>query len=269
MRRCSFILVMISCLLLGWAATTFADAPAGDEPKITLTYADGHGQLCFFVKADLDGVWIRTAKTKEPTLVPWAKVRKVSSGITKEQVVAEWKQQHASELCETCQGDRATTCPSCKGTEVKADEAKPCETCNGTGSIGDCKKCKDGKVPCPNSCLKRYEGQWRPQDGKMARTFRGKHGVTHWFSEAHVGELIVPEGDDYVSKGKCPTCNGTTYVECPNCHGTHKEPCKKCKGKGVTGPKCPECEAGKVKCTTCDGTGLKPPATQPAETPAT
>jgi hypothetical protein len=241
--------------------------PAEDpnEPRITVTWATGQAQPAFFISADPDGVKLRIAMGKEAQVYPWEKIKRLSNGVTREKVVADWKTQHASELCDTCHGDRVSPCESCKGTGVKSDEQKPCDKCEGKGTTGDCKKCKTtGAIECPDNCLKLSQGNWvKKEDGVRWRSFKNKDGGMPTWSEHHLGEIVVNEAGVWVNKGKCPTCNGTMKIKCPGCDGKGQALCKSCKGKGVVGPACSDCKEGMAPCKPCGGTGLKAPSTQP------
>jgi hypothetical protein len=76
------------------------------------------------------------------------------------------------------------------------------------------------------------------------------------YGEAHVGERLELKGNNIVANhGKCWTCAGTTYVDDPECVNS-LVPCPKEKSD-KTAPACPNsCKAGRVRCESCDGTGL-------------
>ena len=68
---------------------------------------------------------------------------------------------------------------------------------------------------CPANCLKLSMPGWTKLPGedpnKIFMKFPFSGGYQAW-SNHHLGELIVYENGKPVSKGKCPTCNGTGKV---------------------------------------------------------
>lgn len=242
-------------------------APASKPvPIVMLTKGDGtllRGQVTgadpagvTFVAAPKAGA---AAGDASPVVIPWREIKSVSNGITEAKVVADWKAAHAEELCADCHGDQTKPCETCKGTGHDPAALKDCAKCHGEMML-DCKtpKCDHGKVPCPATCLKRYEGKWVPHDGKTVRFFTVRGGGQAWFSEGHAGDLIVMNKEGVPEdKGRCTTCGGTTYVPDGVCHGTGKVPCPTCVAK-KDAPGCPgNCDHGRVACATCGGTGIK------------
>jgi hypothetical protein len=195
-----------------------------------------------------------------PVTVAWKDIRSMSNGLTQAKAIVQWKQAHHEQLCETCHGDRTVPCPTCKGTMHDPASGKDCPTCHGELLV-DCKapKCDHGKVPCPNHCLQLTEGQWvKRDDGLKWRTFPMGHA---WFSfsEHHLGHIITVDrkAGTVTDTGVCPVCNGTTKADCAVCHGLGRVPCATCSARTDV-PACPaHCEQGRVKCPTCEGTGLK------------
>jgi len=230
--------------------------PATSKPAPTVTVikkdkTTTHGQLIAVEPSQIK------VQTKEgDILIAWADIRSVSNGLTRAKAIEQFRKEHPDQICSTCLGDGDIRCATCKGTGHDPASAKDCPTCKGELLV-DCKtpKCDHGQVKCPNTCLKRSEGFWHEKDGKMVRDFPGSNGASSWFSEAHIGELIVREGNVFVSKGKCPTCDGKTTVPDTACDGTGKRPCPECIKRDA--PSCKDCDHGSVKCTACDGTGIK------------
>jgi hypothetical protein len=234
-------------------------------PAITVTQTDGtvvRGQI---TSSDPDQIIMQPARKpgeKEdpaPVTIAWKQIKTVSNGLSHQKALDEWKLQHHDQLCPVCHGNRAVLCSVCKGTKHDPASAADCKTCKGELLV-DCKqpKCKGGQIPCPNTCLKAYEGTWVEREGKKWRFFHSAKG-DHGWSEAHLGELIVLDRKtgEYQNQGKCPTCGGTTYVECPTCHGLGKMPCPTCVAR-TDAAACPaHCDDGTTVCTVCSGTGLK------------
>ncbi len=197
----------------------------------------------------------------DPVQVAWKDVRHVSNGLNLRLALDAWMAQHPQELCPTCRGERTVMCPTCKGTNHDPAGRGDCKTCHGEllvacKSVGEV----DGKVPCPNDCLRLSVGVWtKHPDGKMVRTWKFANGNSHWFSEGHLGHVIVVDSKagSATDAGTCPICGGTQVVDDAACHGTGKVPCPECAAvKGAAA--CPNhCDSGRVTCPTCGGTGLK------------
>jgi hypothetical protein len=230
---------------------------------VTITKNDATTVIGSFVSADVDQVTLKPPpkpgkkEESEPVSVPWSEIKRISNGMMQAKFLTEWKAEHRDQLCETCRGDRTILCPTCKGTMHDPASAKDCKTCGGELLV-DCKgpTCDKGIIPCPNTCLKLTEGKWvKHDDGKLWRKL-----PNGWsFSDAHVGDLIFtdPKTKQSEDKGKCPTCGGKTTIDCPICHGLAKVPCATCLAR-KDAAECPDhCDKGRVKCTTCEGTGLK------------
>ncbi|MDB5328847.1 MAG: hypothetical protein JWM57_4416 [Phycisphaerales bacterium] len=229
------------------------------SPRVTVVKNDKTSINGEFVEATPAGVTLKSLKG-DAGLVPWADIKSVSNGLTHQKIVDDWKTSHAELLCDTCKGNGETKCETCHGTGVDPANAKPCEKCKGTGDLGKCPKCKDGKVPCSASCLKRsdFHGEIdKANNVPMSRLFRNKDGSGFHWHEGHIGDLVVQENGTWVDKGKCPTCAGTSQIICPTCHGTAKRECQTCRGAGVTGPACTVCKGDQTACATCGGSGLK------------
>lgn len=124
---------------------------------------------------------------------------------------------------------------------VAADETSviACATCRGTGAC-QAKGCKEGKTPCPATCLKKDAPGWTTKkidgypDGMLWMVFeyRDEAGKKKWqaYSQHHVGELIEFEKGQPVNRGRCPKCEGSSRVTCATCKGDAK--CKTCGGSG-------------------------------------
>jgi hypothetical protein len=197
--------------------------------------------------------------TPDPVEVPWKDVRHVSNGLTARLALEIWKAQHANQLCPTCRGERTVMCPVCKGTNHDPAAAADCKTCHGELLV-DCKSKGEvgGKVGCPNGCLRLSVGNWKKQpDGSMRRTWVWAGGSA-WVSDHHLGDVVIldQKAGNISDLGKCMICGGTSLVDDPLCHGTGKIPCPECVARKAAGP-CPNhCDAGRVVCPTCNGTGL-------------
>lgn len=263
--RC-LVALMVGLVVLAAGADTPSNTskrktPTGPQ-RVTVTKVGGKVLSGTLTATDLDGIHVQYGPKAEVLDIPWSDVKSLSNGMTHAKFVAEWKTEHANQLCDKCHGERFVQCPDCKGTGIDPKQKTECATCKGSGSAGPCptKGCVDGKIDCPQPCLKLSQGQWKLKNGEHWREFRGRNGDTYSWSEHHLGELIVTEKGEPVNKGKCPTCNGTGKIGDPVCKGTGHKACPDCKGVGFTGPACPTCDHGRVKCQECKGTGLKPGA---------
>ena len=243
------------------AMTTLAFAQQAKPTRIVLTLNDGKTVSGELVEATPAGVTLKPNPKAEPLMTPWSSIKRAGGGLSREAIVDEWRKPKPALLCETCTGAGATTCPTCEGTTIDPAQEQACAKCEGTGSTGKCKtpNCIDGRILCPDKCLKAesFTGA-KDADGKRWRTFRGKGGGSMRVSDGHVGQrVVVVDGVPQLIQEPCPTCGGTTRVKDSVCKGTGKTTCADCKGHGVTGPDCAACPDGNVKCTTCEGTGLK------------
>lgn len=249
-----------------------ARRPNLPPPPITVIKHDGERVVGTLTAADADKLTVQPLdKSAEPLLIPWKEIRSVSGGggVNRAKLLETWKAEHAGQLCATCHGDRLVRCDTCKGTGHDPASAEGCETCSGKMLI-PCRtpKCENGIIPCPKSCLKRSEGQWFTRDGKFTRTFRNPDGTMATFTEDNFGEVVVREGNTWVNKGKCTTCNGETTIPDPACLGTGERTCVACTRRDA--PKCTAegCTAGMTECAPCRGTGLaNPPAPGTASGP--
>ncbi len=197
----------------------------------------------------------------DPVALAWKDVRHVSSGLTPLIALQMWEAQNAGHLCPTCHGERTVWCPVCKGTRHDPAAAADCKTCKGELLVACPSKGEaDGKVACPNGCLRMSVGTWTKEpDGKTFHTWNLGGGHTAGFSTAHIGQVIVPDYKNHTiaDAGVCPICGGTILVEDPVCFGSGKVPCPECLARKSAGP-CPNhCDGGRVVCPTCGGNGLK------------
>jgi hypothetical protein len=223
-------------------------------PRVTVTKTDGKMMAGTLVAADHDGISLVYGPKSENVHLGWEEIKSISNGLTREQAISNWKAEHADKLCQKCHGDRYIVCADCKGSGVDPKQQKECEKCKGTGGVGPCPTpgCKEGKIDCPKPCLKLSQGVWK----NGSREFKAKDGSTYTWSTNHLGELIVYEDGVPVNKGRCATCLGSGKIDDPACKGKGHKLCPDCKGNGFTGPACPACDHGKVKCEECKGTGL-------------
>lgn len=257
------------CWLFLITATLLQAADVVKKPsvvRVTITKNDKSTVSGELIESSPAGVTVNPLKGDQ-ALVPWSQIKTVSNGLTHQKIVDEWKTTKTELLCDTCHGDGTEKCETCHGSGVDPANAKPCEKCHGSGDLGKCLKCKEGRVPCPATCLKAsmFEKLPAESDGHKHKTFKNPKGGSQWWTEGHIGELVVVENGVWVNKGKCPTCVGKGEIICPTCHGTAERECPTCHGAGAAGPACPAaCRAGEVDCKVCHGTGLKTAETPPA-----
>lgn len=253
--------------------------PPATTPPVIITKTDNSTIRGTILSATPDEITIQPAPrpgarapASEPAddsvVVDWSDVLRVSNGLTRQKVLDEWKQQHKDELCETCHGEHTVFCTTCKGTGHDPQSGADCTRCKGALAL-DCSnaKCTAGEMPCPATCIKLTEGTWTTKpDGLKWRRFAAGTGF-YEVSERHLGELIVREGNQWVLKGKCPTCAGKMEITCTTCRGFDKIPCITCVARKDAAD-CPnqECERGQIECATCKGTGLKSGAATPEPT---
>jgi hypothetical protein len=246
----------------GGAATfSFGDDPK--DPPITVTKTDGGTVRGKLLAYDRDKVTLEVAgKPNEPPMtleIPWDQIKRVSSGLTREKAIQKWKAEHRDQLCQTCHGDGSVFCPTCHGTARDPAASTDCATCKGAAKAA-CKtpRCADGKIPCPDKCLKITDPGWtkRP-DGTRWKKIRMKNGATAEVSEGHVGEIVELRDGVPTLAGKCPTCGGATTLIDPKCRGTGSEPCPACAKRRDAAPCQTGCGDGLAECPACRGTGAK------------
>jgi hypothetical protein len=117
---------------------------------------------------------------------------------------------------------------------------KDCFACKGEGIVA-CRApgCAEGKVDCPQPCLKLSRGAWihmnvaghDPSELWQKFPDRDGRGGYYAFSQNHLGEIVEYQGNRAVSIGKCQVCGGTTKVMCNACKGSGKQTCPICGGK--------------------------------------
>jgi hypothetical protein len=250
---------------LCWAAETKAPVQK-PLPFVVVTKTDGTQMRGQITASDPDQVTVKPApkageKTAgEDVVVTWKEIKAISNGLTQKKALEQWKTEHAADLCEKCGGNRVVTCATCKGTGHDPKSSAACKTCNGAMEV-KCKaaKCKEGKIACPQPCLKLTEGRWvKKDDGKRWRDLpKGRDGSWMAVSDSHLGQLIVRTKEGKYELGEmCKTCMGKGELACPECHGTSKVPCATCKGD-KSAADCADCEEGAKACEGCGGTGLK------------
>ncbi len=266
--------ILIALILLGlypaaWAELMLSQATLTGAAPVVVNKVDGNSVRGTLSDVTPDLLYVLPAPQPslnghadtQPLALPWKQIRHVSDGLNPRIAMDIWIAQHASELCPTCHGERTIWCPVCKGTRHDPAFATTCQTCRGELLV-DCKSPgeKNGRIPCPNSCLKLTVGAWaRQPDGLMWRTWRFGR-ITQTFSQRHLGDVMFldPKAIPPISdQGQCPVCGGTTTVDDPVCFGTGYRPCPTCLAR-LWAPPCPNhCDNGRVVCPTCGGTGLK------------
>ena len=201
------------------------------------------------------------AAAADPVDLPWTDVRAVSNGLTARRALDVWKAGHKDQLCADCRGERTVACPTCHGTRHDPAAAASCKTCHGELLVA-CKSAGevDGRVGCPNGCLRRDVGTWtKGAEGKTWHRFTFPGGAWQAYSEGHVGDVIVVDNRarTAVDAGPCPECGKAGRVDDPVCHGTGKVACRECLARKAA-PPCPDhCDGGRVACPTCHASGLK------------
>jgi hypothetical protein len=265
MKQKLFLSLLASLLFVPFCVAQ-TPKPAA-TPIVTVTKNDGsivRGKLTAAGPGSITVEGAGVAATA-PVQIAWRDIKTVSNGLTQAKALSQFKTEHADQLCETCHGSTTLLCATCKGTAHDPASGKDCKTCGGELLV-TCKapKCKEGKIPCTDKCLKLSEGNWTTRDGLRVRTYKFKNGDA-WISENHLGHIMVFEDGAIHDKGVCPTCGGTTTLTCPTCGGTSKVPCATCLARKEA-PPCPaKCDKGHETCKACNGTGLKgAPGTTPA-----
>jgi hypothetical protein len=126
------------------------------------------------------------------------------------------------------------------GLELKT---KTCFQCRGVGDLKcPAPKCRDGKVDCPNPCLKLTVGVWEKKtvaghtdpNERWQRVRFGKKSA-EW-SSAHIGQVPTLSPDGKFSSPTCPVCQGETRITCPKCQGKTTIACAVCAGTKVVPP---------------------------------
>ncbi|MBC7785162.1 MAG: hypothetical protein H7144_15105 [Burkholderiales bacterium] len=258
-------------LLLAVVVGAMPLSPAQAQPKpvekpkpiVTVTKLDNTTVRGWLIEYDADRLTVEVGpKPGSGEIVPveWSAVSKVSNGLTQAKALDEWKAANKDNLCETCHGNRGNRCPTCHGTGHDHASSKDCAKCHGEGQIKcAAPRCKEGKIPCTGKCIKLSEGTWaKGAEGKTWRSIRWGN-VELKVSSLHVGEIFELENNVPVSRGPCPVCGGKAQLDCAKCQASGFATCATCLA-AKDAPDCADCEAGRVACATCKGTGLKPPA---------
>jgi hypothetical protein len=254
------VLLVLPTLLLAQTPPPKPPAPKL-PPIITVTRTDGTQVKGQYVSADGKVLTLRTLTKGKPdentTEVPWSDIKTTSTGLTRAKAFAAWKEENRNALCGDCAGEGLTTCATCKGTAHDPAALKGCATCKDELLV-PCKgpKCDKGRIPCPGPCLKLSVGPWvRKDDGKLWKKVPVKGGYGD-ISESHLGEVWEKDKDGNYSAKPCPICNKGGFVTCPKCEGKGQFPCPTCFAN-TKAAACKDCDKGKSKCATCEGTGLK------------
>lgn len=129
-----------------------ADAKPPAPPYVTVTKTDGTQATGLLVATDPGAIKLRAPSPpgkpeNEPFSVKWSGISKVSTGLTRQKVLDQWKVEKRDQLCNDCKGEGSLVCPTCKGTlhdPAKLDKA--CSTYKGE-LLMDC------KAPVPTAAL--------------------------------------------------------------------------------------------------------------------
>jgi hypothetical protein len=122
---------------------------------------------------------------------------------------------------------------------IPGEENLKCPECTGQGVVVcKVKTCQNGKVICPNSCLKKENGPWvkmkvaghGPEE--LWKRYNNPDGTWRAWTQAHIGEVIELKNGKHENSGKCSKCSGTTRVDCQKCKGEPVQ-CPLCKGAKV------------------------------------
>ena len=256
-------------MVLAACISTVAIAQDRPLPLVTVTRTDGsslRGRLTASDPKAITVTPIARPKTRtepeqlgEAVQLAWGEIKSISSGLTRQRVIEQWKKEHPEDHCETCRASGRSECAACKGSGRDAAAAGDCPTCKGAQTVAcDTPRCDGGMIPCPRPCLKPTDAGWvKRDDGRRWRRIPAPGGGTIEVSDGHLGEIIEIRNGQPQPPFKCPTCKGQMKVQCPKCHGDGQAPCAACTAAARTRP-CPSCQRGQVACQTCTGLGLKP-----------
>jgi hypothetical protein len=256
------VLLMFIAMAAAGLITSIANA---DPDTVTVTFTDGHAEKGELLDQALDKIVLRVSEGANhlDVPIPWSRIAKISNGVTRESVVAKWKEANKDKLCATCNGERTVPCKDCSGSGLLARSLITCKSCRGDGTVPcTAAGCVHGDIPCPGPCLKLSVGKWEMIQGMLCRRFPYKGPLKAW-SDHHLGEVIEMQNGVPTNIGKCTICGGKTTVACPACNHTGIVQCPVCKGtKQVPEPgpdkKCPTCAGNKaISCPACKGIGLK------------
>lgn len=122
--------------------------------------------------------------------------------------------------------------------QVSMPSFDTCGDCGGRGRVScGAEGCLHGSARCPASCLKADDPGWQTMEvaghGPEELWMRFDHPAGGWtaFSKNHVGELVELDGNRWVNRGTCPSCQGSGRVACPVCQG--RQQCPRCSGDGL------------------------------------
>jgi len=187
----------------------------------------------------------------------WDRIRKISNGLTRDKV-PDWLQKFApKQRCQDCKGEGSRACPNCKGSGDDPIKLMTCKSCGGSGFRGCPEaKCKDGRIACPEPCVKASHPDWRDgEDGRFV-FIKVKNNDSVRATEKDIGLIPTKLNGKWVLQTPCPTCNKAGEITCPTCNGQKKLFCTECKGIRKTFAPCTVCNKGQQPCQTCDGRGI-------------
>ena len=114
-----------------------------------------------------------------------------------------------------------------------------CDSCEGQGTLScGAEDCVRGRVSCPGPCVKADSEGWQRLDQDVPghsrmdlwMVFHNDDGTWTACSKAHAGEVYEKISGNWVNKGKCKICDGTTRMACPECKAALV--CESCGGAG-------------------------------------
>src|SRR4051812_42053897 len=139
------ILVVVVSVALMTSSVVIAD-----PNTVTVTYTDGHIDKGELIEQNQDRIVLRIVDGSNhlDVPIPWNRIAKISNGLTRESVVAKWKEANKDKLCPTCNGERAVPCKECLGRGLLARALITCKSCRGEGTVPcTAAGCVHGEIP--------------------------------------------------------------------------------------------------------------------------
>src|SRR5687768_2916546 len=83
------------------------------RPMVMVSCKDGTTVRGTIESADPERIVVKAVPKGETVEVPWDNITRVSNGLTREKVIAQYRKEHPEHICKDCGGDGMAACASC------------------------------------------------------------------------------------------------------------------------------------------------------------